>query len=101
MERFETAVETRVEGEGKKFGVLGYKIENNHYVVDIRWKDGKVVEEHFPVIGFPVVDLKTGEKLGHIDGKRALKILEENASEMTIDEFSWLNFVGQEVKNKK
>ncbi len=93
MKKFETAPEIRVEGEEKKFGVLKYRTENDHYIVDIRWKDGKEVEEHFPVAGFPVIDLATGEKLGRIDGKRALKILEENTADMTADEFSWLDFV--------
>src|SRR3989344_9656221 len=41
--------EMPVVGEDKKFGVLGYRIENNHYVVNIRWKDGHETEEHFPV----------------------------------------------------
>lgn len=83
----------------KKSGVLSYKIENNHYVVDIRWKDGHKTEEHFPVAGFPVIDPATGKKRGsgHIDGKQALKILEENASKMTADEFSWLDFVSPNV----
>ena len=78
----------------KKFGVLNYRIENNHYIVDIRWKDGKETEEHFPTTGFSVVNPVTGEKRGHIDGKRALKILEDNTTKMTADEFSWLEFIG-------
>lgn len=82
---------TGVEGENK-FGVLGYRVENDHYIVDIRWKDGHETEEHFPVKGFPVVDPKTKEVHDPIEGKRALKILEENAANMTADEFSWLNF---------
>ncbi len=77
----------------KKFGVLKYRTENNHFVVDIRWKDGKEVEEHFPMNGFQVVDPTTGKNRGHVDGKRALKILEENAAKMIADEFSWLDFV--------
>ena len=84
----------------KKLGVLGYRIENNHYVVDICWKDGHETKEHFPVRGFPVVDPVTGEKRGegHIDGKKALKILEENAAKMTADEFSWLDFTTRTVE---
>ncbi|OGN08857.1 MAG: hypothetical protein A3J46_03125 [Candidatus Yanofskybacteria bacterium RIFCSPHIGHO2_02_FULL_41_11] len=82
----------------KKFGVLGYRIENNHYVVNIRWKDGHEVEEHFPVRGFPVVDPATGESRRSIDGRRALKILEENAANMTADEFSWLNFAARIIE---
>ncbi|HEY4474682.1 MAG TPA: hypothetical protein VJC06_02060 [Candidatus Paceibacterota bacterium] len=78
--------------EKQKFGVLGHRIENNHYVVDIRWKDGHETEEHFPVKGFPVVNPKTKEVHNSIEGKRALKILEENADKMTAEEFSWLNF---------
>ncbi|MEK7121082.1 MAG: hypothetical protein AAB857_00060 [Patescibacteria group bacterium] len=95
MEKFETVVETRVEDEERKFGVLSYKIENNHYVANIRWKDGHETEEHFPVAGFPVVDPVTGEKRHSIDGRRALKILEENAAKMTADEFSWLDFAAR------
>ena len=78
----------------KQIGVLKYRIENNHFVVDIRWKDGHKTEEHFPVKGFPVVDPATGEKRRPIDGKKALEILEKNAAKMTADEFSWLDFVG-------
>jgi len=79
----------------KKFGVLGSKIENNHYVVSLRWKDGQETGEHFPVKGFSIVDPATGKKwgVGHIDGKKALKILEENAAKMTADEFSWRDFL--------
>lgn len=80
-----------------KFGVLHYKIENNHYVVNVRWKDGHETEEHFPVRGFPIEDPATGEKRNPIDGKRALKILEENASKVTANEFSWLDFVSPDV----
>ena len=87
-------IKTSAQEQKNKLGVLKYRIENNHFVVDIRWKDGKEVEEHFPIIGFSVVDPTTGEKHGHIDGKRALKILEENTAKMTADEFSWLDFVG-------
>jgi len=79
----------------KKLGVLGYKIENNHYVISLRWKDGHETEEHFPIKGFPVVNPVTGEKWGegHMDGKKALKILEENAANMTAEEFSWRDFL--------
>lgn len=90
MEKTDTSI---LEQENK-FGVLKYHTENNHFVVDIRWKDGHEIEEHFPMAGFMVVDPITGERRGHIDGKRALKILEENAAKMTADEFSWLDFVG-------
>ena len=90
MKKFETSMPE----QGKKFGVLNYKIENNHYVVNIRWKDGKEVEEHFPVKGFPVVNPATGKFIKkNLPGKDALKILEENAAKMTADEFSWLDFV--------
>ena len=91
MKKFETSIPE----QEKKFGVLKYRTENNHFVVDIRWKDGKEIEEHFPVTGFPVINPTTGERQSHIDGKRALKILEENAAKMTADEFSWLDFVGK------
>ncbi len=85
-------IETLKPEQKKQFGVLKYRTENNHFIVDIRWKDGKEVEEHFPIIGFSVVDPATGKKRGYIDGRRALKILEESAAKMTADDFSWLDF---------
>ncbi len=91
-------IKTSTPEQENKFGVLSYRTENDHFIVDIRWKDGKQVEEHFPAKGFPVVDPETGKRQGHIDGKRALQILEENASRMSADEFSWLDFV---VPDKK
>ncbi len=91
-------IETSISEQEKKFGVLRYRTENNHFVVDIRWKDGHETEEHFPIAGFPVVDPATGERRGHVDGKRALKILEENTAKMTADEFSWLNFVEPKIE---
>ena len=74
MKKIETPTSTPE--QEKKFGVLKYRIENGHFIVDIRWKDGYEMEEHFPIIGFPVVNPATGERRGHIDGKSALKILE-------------------------
>lgn len=83
----------------QKFGVLNYRIENSHYVVNVRWKDGRETERHFPVRGFPVVNLETGEIIKkNLSGKDALKILEENAANMMADEFSWLDFVGHVEK---
>ena len=79
--------------EGKKFGVLEYRTENNCYVVKLRWKDGKESEHHFPVGGFPVVDPVTHEKKGFIKGPEALKILEKNSPDINEEEFSWLNFI--------
>ncbi|MDO8663232.1 MAG: hypothetical protein Q7K28_00105 [Candidatus Wildermuthbacteria bacterium] len=87
-------METSKPEQEKKFGVLNYRIENSHYIVNIRWKDGRETERHFPTTGFLVVDPATGEKRGRIDGKKALKILEENTADMTSDAFSWLDFVG-------
>jgi len=80
-------------GQENEFGVLSHRIENNHYIVSIRWRDGVETDKHFPVSGFPVVDPKTDKSLGHINGNKALKILEKNSAEMTADEFSWLDFV--------
>lgn len=76
----------------EKLGVLGHRIENNHYIVGIKWRDGKKVEEHFPVNGFAVVN-EAGKLLGHLSGKKALDILEKNASKLTQDEFSWRDFL--------
>ena len=88
-------IETPTIEQENKFGVLGYRIENGHYIVDIRWKDGHKTEEHFPERGFPVVNPDTGEFIKkNLDSKDALKILEENAANMTAEEFSWLDFVG-------
>ena len=99
MKKFETAAKTRVEEEENKFGVLGYKIEKDHYVVSIRWKDGQVNEHHFPVKGFPVINPATGEFIKkNLPGKDDLEILRENAGNMTADEFSWLDFVGSDLK---
>ena len=86
MEKLESVVE-------EKRGVLGYKTENHHYVVSLRWKDGKESEHHFPEAGFQVVDPATHEKKGFIKGKEALRILQENAPSLNEDEFSWVNFI--------
>ena len=91
-------METSKPEQEKKFGILNYRIENGHYIVNVRWKDGRETERHFPTIGFLVVNPTTGEKRGYIDGKKALKILEENTASMTSDEFSWLDFVGHVEK---
>jgi len=82
-------------GEQKKErGVLGYRIENDRYVVNVRWKDGPETERQFPVAGFDVVDPGNGNKhLGSIKGKDALKILQDHAGEYDHEEFSWRNFL--------
>ncbi|OGN32806.1 MAG: hypothetical protein A3I92_02520 [Candidatus Yanofskybacteria bacterium RIFCSPLOWO2_02_FULL_43_10b] len=79
----------------KELGVLDVKIENDYYIVSIRWADGKENEHHFPEKGFPVVDPETKKKVGAgwIDGKKAVKILRENSANMTEEEFSWTDFV--------
>ena len=87
-------METSKPEQEKKLGVLNYRIEKSHYIVNIRWKDGRETERRFPITGFLVVNPATGERRGHLDGKKALKVLEENAANMMADEFSWLDFVG-------
>ena len=79
--------------EESKSGVLGFREENNHYVVNIRWKDGVETESHFPSRGFEVVNPSTGERLGFMKGERALQILKEHAAEYANNEFSWRNFM--------
>jgi hypothetical protein len=74
-------------------GVLGYRVENNHYVVDVRWKDGEKSENHFPIAGFTVVNPKNNECLGKIRGEKALEILQQHAGEYTREDFSWRDFV--------
>ena len=90
MQNLETTPEEGLVGES---GVLGYRIESGHYVVDVRWKDGEKTESHFPVMGFPVVNPATKKLLGKLSGEEALKILQEHAIEYERDEFSWQNFV--------
>lgn len=86
------------EAETKAGGVLGSRIEFNQYIIDIRWKDGIETSIHFPQAGFEVVDVRNGNKrLGFIEGEMALKILEEQAGNLTHDEynreFSWTHYV--------
>ncbi len=78
--------------ENKQFGVLDYRIESSHYIVHVRWRDGKENEHHFPERGFSVY-ATNGKRAGTLSGKEALKILEENSPKMTEEEFSWLDFV--------
>jgi hypothetical protein len=80
-------------GQEEKFGVLDYRIDNNHYVVDVRWKDGSKTTQHFPVVSFPVVDPINHQHLGNMEGERALGILQEHAHEYTHGEFSWRDFL--------
>jgi hypothetical protein len=90
MEIIETALDG---GQKEKPGLLDYRIENNHYVARVRWKDGKETENHFPVDGFDVVNPKGNEYLGSIGGEKALEILQEHAGEYDYQDFSWRNFV--------
>ena len=83
----------KIESPEKQKGVLSFKIENHHYVVSLRWKNGKENERHFPEKGLEIVD-SGGEKLGFIRGKDALKILQDNSPNMNEEDFSWRDFVG-------
>jgi hypothetical protein len=84
--------------ENEKLGVLGHRIEDHHYIVDIRWKDGKESQHNFPEKGFPVVDPQTHQKLGFISGEKALRILENNAALLNEEDFSWIDFVNSSAK---
>ncbi|MEK7138795.1 MAG: hypothetical protein AAB799_01300 [Patescibacteria group bacterium] len=82
-----------IESAEKQKGVLSFKIENNHYVVKLRWKNGKETEHHFPEKGFAVFS-SDGTRVGFLRGQDALKILQDHSSNMNKEDFSWLNFVG-------
>ena len=68
-------------------------IENNHFVVSVKWKDGIRTVNHFPVAGFPVEDPVNHRYLGNIKGERALEILKQYAADYECQKFSWRNFV--------
>ena len=74
-------------------GVLGVKEENDHFVVSIRWKDGKEDERHFPINGFTVVNPETNQKLGFVKGDKAVKILRDNVATFNEEDFSWADFI--------
>ena len=76
-------------------GVQDEKIENNHYIVTVVWKDGKKNNRVFPENGFNVFDPVTKERLGFISGEKAASILREHASEYDSDSFSWIPFIGK------
>lgn len=84
--------------ENKKLGVLDYKIKDHHYIVDIKWKDGKESQHNFPENGFGVYNPETHDKLGFISGKDALDILRERSPSMNEEDFSWLSYVNSKVK---
>jgi hypothetical protein len=90
MEKFESAGDN---GRQETCGVVGHRIENDYYIVDVIWKDGVRTEKHFPVGGFEVVNPGSKTLLGRIKGKQALEILEEHAGECDSGDFSWQDFV--------
>jgi hypothetical protein len=79
--------------QGGAFGVLEYHMENGHYAVSVRWKDGVETVKRFPVVGITIVDPVTQNKIGRIEGKKALEILQKNAGEYNHGEFSWRDFL--------
>lgn len=75
-------------------GVQGEpRVENNHYIVDVRWKDGVETTLHFPVLGFPFMDLQTNQRLKFFTGKEAVVILKKHAGDYAHGEFSWKFFI--------
>lgn len=90
MERLKT--EPGVE-QNETFGVLDYHIDNDHYVVNVKWKDGIKTVQHFPVVGFTVVNPATKKYIGNIEGKKALEILQQHAGDFNHQEFSWRDFI--------
>jgi len=74
-------------------GVQDVKIENNHYVVSIIWKNGEKSASHFPVNGFTVVNPKTNQQLGYMSGERAVSILKEYSAKYNREDFSWIPFL--------
>ena len=81
------------EEQNEKFGVLDYHVDNGHYVVNVRWKDGEKTTKRFPVVGFTIINPANKERLGSMDGKKALAILQEHAGDYAYEEFSWRDFL--------
>lgn len=78
------------ETEGnRQAGVINQRIENNYYIVGIRWKDGQESEMHFPVGGFPIIDPASRQTLTQIKAEQALALLRQHAAMLTRSEFSW------------
>lgn len=78
--------------KSEESGVKSVKIENNHFVVDVVWKDGYKSTSHFPVDGFEIVN-KNGKRIGYMYGDCALDILKEYSSQYKFEDFSWIDFV--------
>lgn len=70
-------------------GVLSQKIENNHFVLEICWKDGKITTTHFPVSGFDVVNPATKKMLGHVSGEKAIEVLTTVSQSYNYGDFNW------------
>ena len=81
------------ENDEKMPGVKGVEMKNNHFVVSIVWKNGEKSVKHFPGCGFVVVNPNTNEKIGHITGEEAVRILKENVSVHNREDFSWVPFI--------
>jgi hypothetical protein len=77
----------------EKYGVLRWREENDHYVVDVRWKDDMTTTLHFPIVGMTIVNPANNERKGYITGEKALEILQNHAGEFEHDKFSYLDFV--------
>jgi len=70
-------------------GVLSQKIENNHYVLKVCRKDGKISTTSFPVNGFEIVNPITKTKLGTISGEQAIETLKSESPNCNFGEFDW------------
>lgn len=74
-------------------GVRSHRIENNYYVVDICWRDGRESQIHFPVAGFNVVNPETNQRLGRLTSEKALQALVDHVGDLTREEFDWRNYL--------
>lgn len=89
--------EPKINENLKRCGVQDFKIENNHYVVSVVWKNGEESVSHFPVNGVDIVNPRTHQRLGFLKGKDVLSILEKHSAEYDREDFSLIPFVKKEI----
>ena len=76
-------------------GVLEVKVENNHYIVTVMWKDGIKSQVIFPVIGLKLFDSE-GNMVGKISGEKARLDLEKHSMEYgSCDDFSHIPYLNE------